>query len=185
MAFVHRTPGPDGARMHDEDHPERGSDVFERQPRTTEGAAAIASLQALSDSVHEADEQALRTLGMLPVDALALRHLVLADRDGRLVNPTQLARALRLSTAGITKLIDRLVRDGRAERRANPEDRRGVIITATGSAEQDLARAYGHIHAPLIETIDALSVDEATAVRRFASRLAEALRQELPSPGTP
>ncbi|PYY56497.1 hypothetical protein DEJ17_10835 [Curtobacterium sp. MCSS17_011] len=170
--------------MSDDDQ-QRGSDLFDRQPRTAEGAAAIASLQALSDSVHDADEQALRTLGMLPIDALALRHLVLARREGRTVNPTQLARALRLSTAGITKLIDRLVRDGRAERRPNPADRRGIIVTAAGSAEQDLARAYGHIHAPLIETIDALSVDEATAVRRFASRLAEALRQELPSPGTP
>lgn len=171
--------------MSNEDHPQRGSDVSDRQARTAEGAAAIASLQALSDSVHEADEQALRTLGMLPVDALALRHIVLAHRDGQLVNATQLARALRLSTAGITKLIDRLVRDGRAERRPNPEDRRSIIITATGSAEQDLARAYGHIEAPLLATIDALSADEATAVRRFAARLAEALRRELPFPGTP
>ncbi len=185
MAFVHRTLGQNGATMSDEADPRRGSDVFGRQPRTAEGAAALASLQALSDSVHEADEQALRTLGMLPVDALALRHLVLAHRDGRLVNATQLARVLRLSTAGITKLIDRLVRDGRAERQPNPRDRRGIIITATASAEQDLARAYGHVESPLIATIDALSADEVTAVRRFASRLAEALRQELPFPGTP
>ncbi|WIE85106.1 MarR family transcriptional regulator [Curtobacterium sp. MCPF17_021] len=168
--------------MSDEDHPQCGSNLFDRQPRTAEGAAAIASLQALSDSVHEADEQALRTLGMLPIDALALRHLVLAEREGRMVNPTQLARALRLSTAGITKLIDRLVRDGRAERRPNAADRRGIIVTAAGSAEQDLARAYGHIEAPLIETIDALSVDEATAVRRFAARLADALRRECAAP---
>jgi DNA-binding MarR family transcriptional regulator len=149
------------------------------EPRTVGGAAAIASLQALGDSVHEADEQALRELGMLPVDALALRHLVLAHRDGRTVKPTQLARVLRLSTAGITKLIDRLVRDGRAEREPNPADRRSIVITAAGTAEEDLARAYGHIHAPLIAAIDALSVEEAAAVERFASHLSAALRNEL------
>jgi hypothetical protein len=31
--------------MSDEDHPHHGTDVFDRQPRTAEGAAAIASLQ--------------------------------------------------------------------------------------------------------------------------------------------
>jgi len=153
------------------------------QPRTAGGAAAIASLQALSDSVHDADERALRVLQMLPIDALALRHLVQEHRDGRTVNPTQLARALRLSTAGITKLVDRLGRDGRVERRPNPNDRRGVILVPAGSAEEDLARAYGHIQAPLIATIDALDDVEAAAVQRFATRLADALRQALGTDG--
>jgi DNA-binding MarR family transcriptional regulator len=91
---------------------------------------------------------------------------------------------LRLSTAGITKLIDRLVRDGRAERQPNPKDRRGIIIATTGAAEDELARAYGHIHAPLLAAINALSAEEAVAVQRFASRLAEALRAELSTIGT-
>ena len=161
-----------------------GAELFLRQPRTTEGAAAIASLQALSDSVHDADEHALRMLRMLPIDALALRHLVQAHRDDRTVNATQLARVLRLSTAGITKLIDRLVRDGRVRREPNPKDRRGIIVTPVQTAEEDLARAYGHIHTPLIDVINGLSDDEASAVRRFASRLADALRQESPGSGT-
>jgi DNA-binding MarR family transcriptional regulator len=161
------------------------SDAVDQQPSTAAGAAALASLQALSDSVHDADEQALRTLGVLPVEALALRHLVLARHDGRMVNPTQLARVLRLSTAGITKLIDRLVRDGRAERHPNPQDRRSIVVTATERAEQDLASAYGHIHAPVIATIDALSDEEASAVQRFAARLADALRRDLAEAATP
>jgi DNA-binding MarR family transcriptional regulator len=166
--------------MSSEGTAQSASEVFDQQPRTAEGAAAIASLQALSDSVHDVDEHALRVLGMLPVDALALRHLVQAHRGGRMVNPTQLARLLRLSTAGITKLVDRLVRDGRAERKPNPKDRRGIVIVPAGTAEADFARAYGHLRDPLIDVIDGLSVEEATAVQRFASRLADALRRELP-----
>jgi len=153
------------------------------QPRTSEGIAAMGSLQALSDSVHDADEQALRDLQMLPVDALALRHLVQAHQEGRTVNPTELARTLRLSTAGITKLVDRLVRDGRAERRPNPKDRRGVVVVPAGTAVDDLARAYGHLRSPVIAAIDALSAAEAGAVERFASRLAAALRHELGTSG--
>jgi len=153
------------------------------QPSTPEGLAAIASLQALSDSVHDADERALRDLQMLPVDALALRHLVQAHQEGRSVNPTELARTLRLSTAGITKLVDRLVRDGRAERRPNPKDRRGIVVLPSGTAVDDLARAYGHLRSPVIAAIDALSAAEAGAVERFASRLAAALRRELRASG--
>jgi DNA-binding MarR family transcriptional regulator len=158
--------------------------LFDKEPRTPGGAAAITSLQALSDSVHDADEQALRALGMLPVDALALRYLVLAQHEARTVKPTQLARALRLSTAGITKLVDRLVRDGRAARRPNPQDRRSVVITAAGTAEQDLVAAYGHIRGPLLTAIDGLSDEETAAVERFASRLAAAIRDELRAPGS-
>ena len=154
-------------------------DRLSAEPRTSEGAAAIASLQALSDSVHDADEQALRKLGMLPIDAVALRQLVLAEREQRAVSPTQLAQALRLSTAGTTKLIDRLVRDGWGHRRPNPRDRRSVIITTSSTASRALADAYGHIQAPLIATIDALTEDEAAAVRRFATRLADAIRAEV------
>jgi DNA-binding MarR family transcriptional regulator len=154
-----------------------------QQPRTLGGAAAIASLQTLRDSIHDADEQALRALGMLPVDALALRYLVQAQHEERTVKPTQLARALRLSTAGITKLVDRLVRDGRATRQPNPNDRRSVVITAAGTAEQDLVAAYGHTRAPLIATIDTLSDAEAAAVERFASQLTAALRDALRTPG--
>lgn len=155
-----------------------------QQPSTAAGAAALASLQALSDTIHDADEQALRTLGMLPVDALALRHLVLAHHDGRRVNPTQLAQVLRLSTAGITKLIDRLVRDGRAERRPNPQDRRSIVVTATDQAEQDLETVYGHINASAVSTIDSLSDDEAAAVQRFAARLAGALQHDRANTAT-
>lgn len=172
--------------MGSEDHQNTVPGLLVGQPRTADGAAAIASLQALSDSVHDADEQALRALQILPIDAVALRHLALARREGRTVNATQLARTLRLSTAGITKLIDRLVRDGRAERQPNPKDRRGIIIAPTGTAEQDLAQAYGHLYSPLIATIDALSREELAAVQRFASGLADAIRQELaPGNGTP
>jgi DNA-binding MarR family transcriptional regulator len=169
--------------MHTDETFHEHADGAGSQPRTPEGLAAIASLQALSDSVHDADERALRDLQMLPVDALALRHLVQADQEGRTVNPTELARTLRLSTAGITKLVDRLVRDGRAERRPNPEDRRGVVVLPSGTAVEDLARAYGHLRSPVIAAIDALSAAEAGAVERFASRLAAALRHELGTSG--
>jgi DNA-binding MarR family transcriptional regulator len=166
-----------------QDGPERGPGLFPERPRTAAGARALAGLQALSDSVHESDEVALQALGMRSIEALALQQLVQADGEGRRLNPTQLSGLLRLTTAGVTKLVDRLVRAGRAERRRNPEDRRGIVVVPTESARSDLARAYGHVHGPVIRVIDDLTDDEATAVGRFADRLAAALRDERPVGG--
>lgn len=156
----------------------RGARLFPRRPRTAAGVSALEGLQALSDSVHESDELALQSLQLRSIDALALQQLVQAGAEGRSLNPTQLSGLLRLTTAGVTKLVDRLVRAGRAERRPNPDDRRGIVVIATDSAQADLAQAYGHIHSPVMDAIDDLSDEDAAVVGRFAARLAQALRDE-------
>ncbi|PYY32609.1 hypothetical protein DEJ25_05680 [Curtobacterium sp. MCPF17_011] len=171
--------------MGTDDRTSSSQHLYAAQPRTAAGAAALASLQSLSDSVHDADEGALRALQMRPIDALALMHLVDAGRIERFLSPTDLALRLRLSTAGVTKLVDRLFRDGRVERRPHVHDRRRVVLVPTATASADLARAYGHIHTPVTAVIDELSDDEAAVVGRFAARLADALRREnTPSTAT-
>ena len=47
------------------------------------------------------------------------------------LNPTQLMRATLLSSGGMTKRLDRLVEAGLVERRADPADRRGVLVSLT------------------------------------------------------
>jgi DNA-binding MarR family transcriptional regulator len=47
------------------------------------------------------------------------------------LNPTQLMRATLLSSGGMTKRLDRLVEAGLVERRADPTDRRGVLVRLT------------------------------------------------------
>jgi DNA-binding MarR family transcriptional regulator len=47
------------------------------------------------------------------------------------LSPTQLARGLMLSSAGVTSRIDRLERRGYVRRLADPNDRRGVMIELT------------------------------------------------------
>ena len=47
------------------------------------------------------------------------------------LNPTHLRRATLLSSGGMTKRLDRLVEAGLVERRADPADRRGVLVGLT------------------------------------------------------
>ncbi|WP_181439399.1 MarR family transcriptional regulator [Curtobacterium sp. MCBD17_032] len=164
--------------MTSEDNARNAHRVCAEKPSSQAGAAAIEALQSLSDSVHDADERALRALQMRPIDALALLHLVEASRGGRFLRPTELAVRLHLTTAGVTKLVDRLSRAERVDRRPNPRDRRSVALVPTATGTADLTRAYGHIHTPLITVINELSDAEATVVARFATRFAEALRQD-------
>jgi DNA-binding MarR family transcriptional regulator len=61
----------------------------------------------------------------------------LARSPGGELRMTDLAAQTGLSTSGVTRVVDRLERDGFATRRACPTDRRGsfTVITASGLAK--------------------------------------------------
>jgi len=60
----------------------------------------------------------------------------LARSHGGELRMTDLAAQTGLSTSGVTRVVDRLERDGLAQRRACPTDRRGAftVITESGQA---------------------------------------------------
>jgi len=47
------------------------------------------------------------------------------------LNPTELMRATMLSSGGMTKRLDRMAEAGLVERRPDPGDRRGTLVTLT------------------------------------------------------
>lgn len=55
--------------------------------------------------------------------------LLLAERDGRRM--TEIARLLNLQKSTLTGVIDRMERDGRVERRPDPDDRRAQRVHLT------------------------------------------------------
>jgi DNA-binding MarR family transcriptional regulator len=57
------------------------------------------------------------------------------------LSPTQLFRGLMLSSAGMTKRLDRLEQRGLIKRNPDPNDRRGVTIHLTESGRRLVARA--------------------------------------------
>lgn len=72
--------------------------------------------------------------------------LRLARSAGRWLRMTDLAAQTSLSTSGITRVVDRLERDGLVAREACPTDRRSshAVLTATGLARLDAAMP-GHL----------------------------------------
>lgn len=57
------------------------------------------------------------------------------------LNPTQLMRATMLSSGGMTKRLDRLAEAGLVERKADPADRRGILVGLTSRGKAVVDRA--------------------------------------------
>lgn len=81
-----------------------------------------------------AQRRAREALGIGENALLALRVLVDAEADGHAVNAKELAERLQITPASTSALVDRLVQSGHVERRPDPNDRRGVILSASGSS---------------------------------------------------
>jgi hypothetical protein len=81
-------------------------------------------------------QTAAHAVGLGPTDYQALNLLELRGPQ----SPGQLSIALGLTTGATTRLVDRLVAAGHAERAADPGDRRKVVVRAgaTPPALQDL-----------------------------------------------
>jgi DNA-binding MarR family transcriptional regulator len=84
-------------------------------------------------------------LGLHPTDSYALNVLELAGP----VTAGELSERTGLTTGAATRLIDRLERAGRVRRRADPADRRRVIVETVplpaGELDEALAPARRHL----------------------------------------
>lgn len=81
-------------------------------------------------------------------DGISLQTFEVLLRLGRApqgqLTMTELADAVALTTGGITRLADRLERDGLAHRAACPTDRRRVHLVLTDHGRSTLEAAFAH-----------------------------------------
>jgi DNA-binding MarR family transcriptional regulator len=98
----------------------------------------IVIAQYLEKSVNAALAAHGLSLGQFDILATLRRQ----GPNGRLT-PTQLMRSVMLSSGGMTNRLDRLEETGLVQRRADPDDRRGVVVglTRRGRAVIDAATA--------------------------------------------
>src|SRR5690242_6113688 len=92
---------------------------------------AVDVLQAFR--VYRAADAAMRrrtrdAMSMGENDLLTLRYLLKAEREGRIVQPAELARYLGISTASTSAIIDRLERSDHVRRAPHPTDRRSIVV---------------------------------------------------------
>jgi MarR family transcriptional regulator, transcriptional regulator for hemolysin len=113
-------------------------------------------------------------LAQLGVAAAGLGVLLrLSEDDG--LTQAQLARSLRVEAPTMCRMIDRLVRDGLVERRADPADRRATPVSLTPSGRDVAARGAIVIDELEGRAFPDLDDREAAALAAFLDRVIDRL----------
>ncbi|MGP9694737.1 MarR family winged helix-turn-helix transcriptional regulator [Brachybacterium sp. AOP25-B2-12] len=114
-------------------------------------------------------------MGMGEKDLTALRLLLAAQARGEVLRQQDLARHLGIRPASVSVLVDRLVRDGYAERSAHPEDRRSTAVHPTAAGSEEVHRTLNAMHARMLAVAASLTPAERGVVTRFLRELNHAL----------
>jgi DNA-binding MarR family transcriptional regulator len=98
--------------------------------------------------------------------------LQLAEAPGRRLRMTELADRVLLSRSGLTRLVDRLEREGLVERAACPNDARGThaVLTEAGVARLRAA-APTHLRGVAEHVTGRLNDDEVAQLRHLMGKL--------------
>jgi DNA-binding MarR family transcriptional regulator len=124
-----------------------------------------------------AQRRAREVLGIGENALLALRMLVDSDEAGRTVNAKDIAEQLDITAASTSALVDRLVRSGHVERHADPNDRRGVILTATGRSMRQVLQVIDQLDSRAIQAAEHFSSDDLAVVVSFLDEMARVVDQ--------
>ncbi len=153
------------------DEPSPPSYWYSESADDDRGARVMEALRS-----YRAAEMAMRrrtqsSMAMGENELLVLRFLTRASGSGREVTPIDLARHLGVSTASITALLDRLERSGHLERRPHPSDRRKILVSCTGHADDEMRETLSSMHARMMQATRGMSESETVAVTDFLHRM--------------
>ena len=161
------------------------SDITERRPREASPGlrevvphwAPSPTLDALEELVDVAalvPAEVARQAGLSTSELHSLRHLMQTP-----MGPVELARALGVTSAASSGVVDRLVSRGHAERRPHPEDGRRTQVVITESGQAEVFRRLAPMFTGLATLDAALSDDERVLVERYLRGAIAAMRSLL------
>jgi DNA-binding MarR family transcriptional regulator len=158
-----QTREPDKRRSTDADERPTGVD----EPRLAAWSAFLRA-HARVTRLLERELQAEESLALADYDVL----VQLALAGDRRLRMSELADRLLLSRSGITRLVDRLERDGLVERMTCESDRRGQWAALTDAGHQRLRNASPtHLRGVAEHFLDRIPVLELVTRRRTLERI--------------
>ena len=108
-------------------------------------------------------------------DLRAIIELLDAERMGHTATPTWLAARLRLNSASVTALVDRLERMGHVQRARAAADRRRVRLTVTDNARRLGEAFFGPLSGRIVGIMNGFGPQERDAITRFPAAVADAV----------
>jgi DNA-binding MarR family transcriptional regulator len=100
--------------------------------------------------------------------------VIMSESEGRQCRMADLAEATSLTISGMTRVVQRLIDDGLAERVRCEHDRRGVFAKLTDKGFERLERAYPvHLEGARRHVIDHLADFDLAALAEAFARIGE------------
>jgi DNA-binding transcriptional ArsR family regulator len=130
---------------------------------------ALAACRRLHAAVDALDQAAADLLGVSRNDLRCINAL----EHGPLP-PSRIALQLGLTSGSVTALIDRLEAKGLAARARDPDDRRGVLVSATPRVFESVGVLYRSCAEQVAGVISAYPVGERTDAIRHIDEVAQA-----------
>ncbi|WP_225973166.1 MarR family winged helix-turn-helix transcriptional regulator [Nesterenkonia natronophila] len=138
----------------------------------------LESLRRWHNAERSTSEAMRKDMDLGESDMRALRYIIAAQVNQRLATPSELAQHLGLSTAAVTKVLDRLAERDHIRRLPHPEDRRSTAIEATDETRKTARRIVGRSHAGRFNVAAALTAEEREVVIGFLDALSATVPPE-------
>lgn len=136
--------------------------------------AVMEALGELQESWRTLAKLSAQYMRLNETDMRAIRLVMAAQQRGEQITPKDIARAVDISAASTTKLIDRLEAGGHLVRSPHPSDRRTQLISVTESTRRTAGRTVGRQHARRFEVAAAMSPADRETVIAFLRAMIEA-----------
>ena len=145
--------------------------------------ATVHRLRALTLLLDAAGADFAMRNGLTATDVRALVCLLDRERAGVPASPTWLAGQLRVTTASVTALLDRLERAGHVRRLPRTDDRRRVDVLVQDSAKELGWAFFGPLIDAAAGVLDRRTAAERAVIDAFLDDMATAV-QALDSSAT-
>jgi DNA-binding MarR family transcriptional regulator len=110
----------------------------------------------------------------------------LSEAPEQRLRMTELAERVLLSRSGLTRLVDRLVREGLVERQACPSDARGTLAVLTEAGQARLREAWPtHLAGVVERVVGRFTAEELQTLGALLGRLVDGGEAPVPSAGDP
>ena len=134
-------------------------------------SSSLDALQELVDLAAQVPHDVARKAGLSVSELHSLRHLVASP-----MGPVELAKALGVTSAASSGVVDRLVARGHAERRPHAADGRRTEVVVTESGRREVFTLLAPMFAKLAEVDGSLDDDGRALVERYLRGAIEAMR---------
>ncbi|WP_432789558.1 MarR family transcriptional regulator [Brevibacterium sp. K11IcPPYGO002] len=138
-------------------------------------AQLMDALARLREAERTLSEASRRFMKLSEQDMRALHYLIAAKRQNAVVTPKMLSAHMLMSAASVTKLINRLEREGHVIRKLHPSDRRAYAIDVTAETARSARETVGRAQARRIHAAVRLTSRERDAVIRFLDGMTDEL----------